>query len=121
MDFREYDVVREGDEVVIVGTIREPVNWDFGIRVCQDDIPGMLRLMLRKSILGLAVHWLFGRNVKHHWSQEHSEHLAEGKERLIAAREKAEAHRIAYEAALAETRALEAERARALDPDREAA
>jgi hypothetical protein len=121
MDFREYDAVREGDEVVIVGTIRDPVNWDFGIRVCQDDIPGMLRLMLRKSLISLAIRWLFSRKVKHHWSQEHSEHLAEGKQRLIAAREKAEAHRIAYEEALAEARALEAEQARSLDPGREAA
>jgi len=120
MDFREYDVVRESDEVVIVGTIRDPVNWDFGIRVCQDDIPGMLKLMLRKPFIGLAIRWLFSRKVTHHWGQEHPEHLAEGKKRLIAARKKAEAHRIAHEEALAEARALEAEQTKLLKMGQEA-
>jgi len=35
MDFREYETIREGDEVVVVGTIRDPVNWDFSIRFCR--------------------------------------------------------------------------------------
>ena len=48
MDFREYEVARDGDEVVVSGTIREPVNWDFTIRINGDDIPGMLRLGLHR-------------------------------------------------------------------------
>ena len=43
MDFREYTVVREGDELVVVGTIRDPINWDFTIRMCEDDLAGLAR------------------------------------------------------------------------------
>ena len=38
MDFREYDVIRNGDEILVVGTINEPVHWDFTIRMCEDDL-----------------------------------------------------------------------------------
>ncbi len=114
MDFREYDVIPEGDEVIVIGTIRDPVNWDFSIRMCRDDLPGMARLVFRKPVIGLLIRWLFSRNVKHHWTQQHPEHLAEGKERLSAARQKAEQRRIAYREALAEASALEAAEAKAL-------
>ena len=90
MDFREYEVVRNGDEVVIVGTIRDPVNWDFTIRFCEDDIPGMTRLVLRKPMLGLLLRSLFKRRKHHHWSQEHAEHVAEGRRRREVASENAE-------------------------------
>jgi hypothetical protein len=53
LDFREYEVVHVDDEAVVVGTIRDPVNWDFTIRICEDDVPGMIRLVLRPSMLGL--------------------------------------------------------------------
>jgi hypothetical protein len=90
MDFREYDIVADGEEVVIVGTIRDPVNWDFTIRFCEDDVPGVTRLVLRKKMLGLLLRSFFRRKKHHHWGQERAEHLAEGKRRLVAAREKAE-------------------------------
>jgi len=90
MDFREYEVVRDGDEIVIVGTIRDPVTWDFSIRVCEDDVPGMTKLILRKGMLGLLLRAFFRRKKRHHWSQERSEHVAEGRRRLLTAREKAE-------------------------------
>ena len=61
MDFREYDVTREGNDVIVTGTIREPVNWDFTIRITGDDIPGMLRLGLHRYTLAMAAHWLFRR------------------------------------------------------------
>ena len=61
MDFREYDVTREGSDVIVTGTIREPVNWDFTIRITGDDIPGMLRLGLHRYTLAMAAHWLFHR------------------------------------------------------------
>jgi len=64
MDFREYEVTREGDEVVVAGTIREPVNWDFTIRISGDDIPGMLRLGLHPHTLAMAVRWAFRRSSK---------------------------------------------------------
>ena len=48
MDFREYTVVREGSEIVIQGTITEPVHWDFSIRMCEDDIAGIARVGSRR-------------------------------------------------------------------------
>ncbi len=82
MDFREYTVVREGDELVVVGTIRDPINWDFTIRMCEDDLAGMIALGSNPSVFGLIWRWLFGSKPKHHWGQEREEHLAEGKKRL---------------------------------------
>jgi len=90
MDLREYAVVREGDELVIVGTIRDPITWDFTIRLCEDDLAGVLGLATNRNVFGLIVRWLFGRHPKHHWSQERAEHLAEGKKRLLLAQECAE-------------------------------
>ena len=88
MDFREYEVVREGDEIVVVGTIRDPVTWDFSIRICEDDIAGMTKLVASPSVLRLFLRALFRRGKRHHWSQERREHLAEGKRRSLAAKEK---------------------------------
>ena len=89
MDFREYEVVREGNEVVIVGTIRDPVNWDFSIRFCEDDIAGMTQFAVARPTLGMFLRGLFKRNRHHHWSQERDEHVAEGKRRRAGAKEKA--------------------------------
>ena len=89
MDFREYAVIREGDEAVIVGTIRDPVNWDFSIRVCQDDIVGMTKLILKPAMIVLLLRSIFKRRKQHHWTQEHPEHMAEGMKRTLAAAEKA--------------------------------
>ena len=89
MDFREYAVVREGDEVVIVGTIRDPVNWDFSIRFCEDDVIGMTRFAATPQTLGLVLRGLFKRKKHHHWTQERSEHVAEGRRRRKEAKEKA--------------------------------
>lgn len=89
MDFREYAAIREGNEVILVGMIRDPVNWDFTIRICEDDIVGMTKLILRPAMLGLLLRSLFRRKKHHHWTHEHSEHIAEGKERAVAALEKA--------------------------------
>jgi len=89
LDFREYEVVHVDDEAVVVGTIRDPVNWDFTIRICEDDVPGMIRLVLRPSMLVLVLRSFFKRSKRHHWGQERAEHLAEGKRRRQAAGEKA--------------------------------
>jgi hypothetical protein len=58
MDFREYTVTREGPEVLVSGTIKEPVTWDFSIRISQEDIPGMLKIGLNRHALRLAVRWM---------------------------------------------------------------
>jgi len=90
MDFREYAVVPEDDEVVVVGTIRDPVNWDFSIRVCEDDIAGMTKLILRPAMIRLLLRSIFRRGKKHHWTQDYPEHIAEGKKRVESAWEKAD-------------------------------
>ena len=64
MDFRDYEITRDGDEVVVSGTIHEPVNWDFTIRMTGDDIPGMLRLGLHRHTLAMAARWVFHRSAK---------------------------------------------------------
>ncbi len=89
MDFREYDVVREDDELVVVGTIRDPVNWEFSIRMCEDDITGITRLLLRKPMIMYLLRSLFRRTKHHHWTQERSEHIEEGQRRLATAKQKA--------------------------------
>jgi len=93
MDFREYTVVREGDELVVVGTIRDPISWDFTIRMCEDDLAGLVALGANRNTFGLIMRWLFGLTrwffgwrPKHHWTQDRDEHLTEGKKRLLAAK-----------------------------------
>ena len=110
MDFREYKAIREGKEIVVVGTIRDPVTWDFSIRLCEDDISGMAKLFMDKSVLSFVTSALFKPQTKtdHHWTQELSEHLAQGKEFLVDARRKAEERKLAYEEALMELSVAEA-------------
>lgn len=58
MDFREYTVTRDGPEVLVTGQIKEPVKWDFAIRISQDDIPGMLKIGLNRHALRLGLRWV---------------------------------------------------------------
>lgn len=78
MDFREYHVVRDSDELVIVGVIRDPVSWDFSIRFCEDDYPAILRLVLNKHTIMSVLRALFRPKKKHHWASEPEQHYAEG-------------------------------------------
>jgi len=87
MDFREYEVVREGVELVVVGTIRDPVNWDFTIRMCEDDVAGLTHLALRPAMLKTLLRSLFKRKKHHHWGEDRDEHVSEGKRRLEIAKE----------------------------------
>ncbi len=78
MDFREYHVTRENDELIIVGVIRDPVSWDFSMRFCEDDYPAVLKLILNKHVLLSVLRSLFRRKKKHHWAVEAEEHYAAG-------------------------------------------
>jgi hypothetical protein len=60
--------------VLVTGTIKEPVTWDFSIRICQDDIPGMLKIGLNRHALRLAVRWML------HLKPEHDAPAAEAKD-----------------------------------------
>jgi hypothetical protein len=104
MDFREYQVVRDGDEIVVVGTIREPVTWDFTIRICEDDLAGIANLATQKPTWGLLLRALFKRNKSHHWSKERAVQSAEAQQRRHANREKAQERLLASREAPAERR-----------------
>jgi len=80
MDFREYTVVRDGDEIMIVGTIREPVHWDFTIRMCEDDLAGVVKVALMKPTIGLLLRAAFKRNKSAHWSVDRKAQIASAKE-----------------------------------------
>jgi hypothetical protein len=91
MDFREYTVVREGRELLILGTIHEPVHWDFSIRLCEDDLPGIVRVALQRRMLGWLLRALLRRTRHAHWSQDRATHLAEAQARRAAAAERSAA------------------------------
>ncbi len=109
MDFREYEVIREGKEIVVVGTIREPITWDFSIRMCEDDISGMSKLLLCGAVIRFVLGSFFVRKskVRHHWTGELSEDIETGKDFAVDAKEKAKNRIVAYE----ETQAAEREAA----------
>jgi hypothetical protein len=88
MDFREYTVVPDGNEVVIMGTIHEPVTWDFSIRVCEDDLPGIVHLSGNRKLLGLLLRAAFKRSRHGHWSRSPAEQAVEAKVRRKANLEK---------------------------------
>jgi hypothetical protein len=90
MDFREYEIAGAEGELVVVGTIRDPVNWDFTIRICEDDIPGLLHLALRPKMIRMLLRAIFKRKKTDHWGGDLTEHLEEGARRLEAAKETAQ-------------------------------
>ena len=69
MDFREYEVVVEGNELVVVGIIRDPVTWDFSIRFKLAFHPQTLKAVFRA---------LLNRFKHHHWGKDRAQHQAEG-------------------------------------------
>jgi hypothetical protein len=58
MNFMNYDVHKDGQEVVISGRITEPVNWEFWIRFDENDVPGLIRVAKNPSVVGMVGrHW----------------------------------------------------------------
>ena len=57
MDFRSYTVVKEPEtnNVCIIGTMKDPVNWEFRITVEPDDIPGIMKIAFNLSLILLGV------------------------------------------------------------------
>lgn len=78
MDFREYEVVIEGDELVVVGIIRDPVTWDFSIRFCEDDYLAIVKLAFHPQTLKAVFRALLNRFKHHHWGKDRAQHQAEG-------------------------------------------
>ncbi len=54
MNLMNYDVRRDGQEVVISGRIVDPVNWEFWIRFDEDDVPGLVRVAKNPSVIGMV-------------------------------------------------------------------
>lgn len=76
MDFREYVVTNENHELIIRGTIHDPVHWDFTITMCEDDLPGLIRVATRRQTIGLLVRSFFKPRKRHHWKDERKEHIS---------------------------------------------
>lgn len=111
MDFREYDVTIEDGELVISGTIHEPVHWDFSIRMCEDDVPGVARVALRKATIGMLLKAALKRNKRAHWTNGREEHLEQVKARRAEkAEKKAEAKKAAADAKVVEASSRRAKR-----------
>lgn len=70
MDFREYNVVPKDKEIVIEGTITEPVHWDFTIRMCQDDLPGITKVLFKKTTILFLLKAALTKNKDNHWSSK---------------------------------------------------
>lgn len=86
MDFREYEVVIEGDELVVVGIIRDPVTWDFSIRFCEDDYLAIVKLAFHPQTIKAVFRALLNRFRKNHWGKDRARHQADGKESLAEVR-----------------------------------
>lgn len=82
MDFREYEVVLEGNELVVVGIIRDPVTWDFSIRFCEDDYLAIFKLAFHPQTLKAVFRALLNRFRSHHWGKDRVQHQADGRESL---------------------------------------
>jgi len=48
----KYDPLKE--DVYIIGTITDPVNWEFRVTLQPDDIPGMMKLFFHTSVIKLV-------------------------------------------------------------------
>ncbi|NNN21496.1 MAG: hypothetical protein HKL80_05780 [Acidimicrobiales bacterium] len=59
IDLKECEIRAEHGEILLKGTVKSPVTWEFSIRVGQDDLPGMLRVASRPSMWKLGIRWFF--------------------------------------------------------------
>jgi len=75
MNLMDYDVSREGREVVISGRITDPVNWDFWIRFDEDDVPGLVRVATNRKVIGLVARRWFKKLLP--FRRRHAEVAAE--------------------------------------------
>lgn len=70
MDFRNYEVTTDdGGNICIMGTIKDPVDWEFKSTLTPEDVPGLLKMVFNYSVLKLVaknlhryVGYLFNKN-----------------------------------------------------------
>jgi len=48
----KYDPLKE--DVYIIGTITDPVNWEFRVTLQPDDIPGMMKLFFHTCVIKMV-------------------------------------------------------------------
>ena len=89
MDFREYELLVEGNELVVVGTIRDPVSWDFSIRFCEDDYLAIVKLVFHPQTIKAVLRAILHRAKGHHWGKDRAVHQTEGREALLEVRKTA--------------------------------
>ena len=57
MDFRYYKIVKspKNDNVYIVGSMQDPVNWEFRITFTPEDVPGLIKTFFNFSMIKLLI------------------------------------------------------------------
>jgi len=51
LDFAKGNVTREGDEVIVRGIIKEPVDWNFEVTITREDVLGLLHVIVSAAVL----------------------------------------------------------------------
>jgi hypothetical protein len=57
MDFRYYKTVKdpESDNIFIIGSMQDPVNWEFRITFSPEDVPGLVKTFFNFSMIKLLI------------------------------------------------------------------
>ena len=57
MDFRYYKTIKDpaSDNVYIIGSMRDPVNWEFRITLTPEDVPGLIKTFFNLSLIKLLI------------------------------------------------------------------
>jgi hypothetical protein len=57
MDFRYYKTMKDpgSDHVFIIGSMQDPVNWEFRITFTPEDVPGMIKTFFNISMIKLLI------------------------------------------------------------------
>ena len=54
-DLGSCDVVNEGGELVLKGKVGPPVNWEFWIRINREDVPGFMKVAMKRTSFVFAI------------------------------------------------------------------
>lgn len=57
-DLGSCDVVTEDGELVLKGKVEPPVNWEFWIRINREDIPGFMKVAMKRTSFVFAIKYL---------------------------------------------------------------
>jgi hypothetical protein len=56
MDFRYYKTIKdpESDDIFVIGSMRDPVNWEFRITFGPEDVPGLIKMFCNFAMIKLV-------------------------------------------------------------------